>query len=285
MKTKLLITLLMLTAISAIVIKDGFSKKDGIEGRVGSAGETTCLTSGCHTGNALNATGGSIVISSPDLNNFVYTPGVTYTINVTVSKTGVGLFGFAMEALRSTGANAGSFVHTFPTQTQSKTATANGRTSATHLLNAGLSTNSKTFTFNWVAPATNVGTVTFYAGGNAANNNGTAAGDFIYTTSQLVHDSATVSGISQPVSVLEGVNIFPNPVSSVLGISLNTIEKENVKIELYNLAGQFQDLLLVEPETAGIHKYSFDVSQRYSGLYLLKVTAGSKISVKKVYFQ
>ncbi len=41
---------------------------------------------------------------------------------------------------------------------------------------------SATFQFDWTPPATNVGPITFYAAGNAANGNGTSAGDFIYTT-------------------------------------------------------------------------------------------------------
>jgi uncharacterized repeat protein (TIGR01451 family) len=38
------------------------------------------------------------------------------------------------------------------------------------------------WTFNWTAPATDVGPVTFYAAGNQANNDGNTSGDYIYTT-------------------------------------------------------------------------------------------------------
>ena len=42
------------------------------------------------------------------------------------------------------------------------------------------------WSFEWTAPPDDVGPVTFYAAGNAANNNGNNSGDYIYTTSALV---------------------------------------------------------------------------------------------------
>lgn len=42
--------------------------------------------------------------------------------------------------------------------------------------------NGATWTFNWTAPATDVGPVRFYAAGNQANNDGNTSGDYIYRT-------------------------------------------------------------------------------------------------------
>ncbi|MGH9961314.1 MAG: PQQ-dependent sugar dehydrogenase, partial [Pyrinomonadaceae bacterium] len=42
--------------------------------------------------------------------------------------------------------------------------------------------DSASWTFNWTAPVTDVGTVIFYAAGNHANNDGNSSGDFIYKT-------------------------------------------------------------------------------------------------------
>ena len=72
MKTKLLSTAIILCAV-AFIIRDGYSSKTGKAGYTASPGENSCLNSGCHTGNPLNASPGSISISSPDLNNFIYT--------------------------------------------------------------------------------------------------------------------------------------------------------------------------------------------------------------------
>src|SRR6185369_6139540 len=42
--------------------------------------------------------------------------------------------------------------------------------------------NGASWTFNWTAPATDVGPVSFYAAGNQANNDGNTSGDYIYRT-------------------------------------------------------------------------------------------------------
>jgi len=42
--------------------------------------------------------------------------------------------------------------------------------------------NGASWTFNWTAPSTDVGPVTFYAAGNQANNDGNTSGDYIYRT-------------------------------------------------------------------------------------------------------
>ena len=42
--------------------------------------------------------------------------------------------------------------------------------------------NGASWTFNWTAPPTDVGPVTFYAAGNQANNDGNTSGDYIYRT-------------------------------------------------------------------------------------------------------
>ena len=42
--------------------------------------------------------------------------------------------------------------------------------------------NGASWTFNWTAPAVDIGPVTFYAAGNHANNDGNTSGDYIYKT-------------------------------------------------------------------------------------------------------
>jgi hypothetical protein len=45
-----------------------------------------------------------------------------------------------------------------------------------------------------VAPASDVGQITFYAAGNQANNSGTETGDQIYTTSANVRVASAITG-------------------------------------------------------------------------------------------
>jgi Secretion system C-terminal sorting domain len=159
--------------------------EDGKAGHNGSPGEQTCAKSNCHNTYTLNSGTGSVSISVAGMTNWQYVPGQTYNVSVTVAQNNVSLFGFGFEALLSSGANAGTLTAGVGSHALNSTVNANSRKTITHLLDAGTSANSHTFTFTWVAP-TNGAAVTFYAAGNAANNNGGDSGDYIYTTSQAL---------------------------------------------------------------------------------------------------
>ncbi|MGH9660615.1 MAG: choice-of-anchor V domain-containing protein, partial [Bryobacteraceae bacterium] len=60
-----------------------------------------------------------------------------------------------------------------------------------------------TFEFDWTPPASNVGSVIFYAAGNAANNNAENTGDRIYTTNQTITFAAGGGGPRPTISSLE----------------------------------------------------------------------------------
>ena len=192
---------------------------NGIAGKTGSPGENACNVSGCHSGNPLNDAAGSMTLSAPTLTGFQYVLGQIYTISVTISRPGVNLYGFGFEALNSAGANAGTLVVTDAVTTTTKNLTVSGniRKSVVHKLNGGATAGTHTFTFNWTAPATNIGNVTFYFAGNAANGGGTTAGDFIYKSSQVVTPAPL--GISENNQNIFSLSVFPNPASESATIS------------------------------------------------------------------
>ena len=273
-------TIFVLAAI--LIFSDAYTSQNGIAGKTGSPGESTCQ-SGCHNSFALNSGGGSVVISCPTLVNWAYVPGTTYGIDVTVAKTGVSKFGFAMEALQANGANAGTLVVTNSTTMQLKSITVSGnsRTSITHKTNGGLATNSKTFSFNWTAPATNVGNVTFYAAGNASNSNNGSSGDYIYSTNQVVTVSSV--GINSIEYAAADWNVYPNPVKENLMVDYTLNASENVKIELYDFNGRFQMPLYMSNLNAGRHQQLFNLDANLAnGIYFVKLQAGDKVSMKKI---
>jgi hypothetical protein len=282
---KKLLTTSIAIGVIGFAVYDSYSKNDGIAGRTGSPGSQSCLPS-CHTGNTINAVGGTLSLLSPNMPNWNYTPGQTYTLELTVSRSGSNKYGFALEALQSTGASVGTFSHTNPNETWSKTANVAGnlRVAATHKTNGGLGTGSKTFTVDWTAPVTNVGNITFYMAGNASNSSNTSSGDFIYTSSQVITpNTASLNDLPQ---LLTNVQVFPNPASAILNVTTTTTEKAPLKIELLTFDGRFTDLLFIGEVAAGKHPYTFDINNRYSaGLYLLQITSGNKQSVKKVFIQ
>ena len=148
----------------------------------------------CHTDFVVNSGSGSVAISGVPKN---YLPGQQIPITVTVTEaTGV-VYGFQMTTIDSTGRRIGTY--TLPTQNPVQLQVVNGlvgpdnlqRSYIEHTLDGVIPTQfgSKSWTFTWNAPATRAGKVSFYAGGNGANSDGSPGGDYIYTTS-----TATLSG-------------------------------------------------------------------------------------------
>lgn len=154
-------------------------------------GGATCLN--CHTGNAINAAGGSVTISSSPSLAGGYTPGADYTISVTVAKPGQSQFGFDFEALKSGNTDGGSLT-VLNSATQIMVGA--GPTNMVHTDATITGPSTQTFTFKWTAPVVSTGTVTFYASGNAADGDGGTSGDFIYTTSLAVNESVPAAGIT-----------------------------------------------------------------------------------------
>ena len=166
----------------------------------------------CHTG-TVNTGGGSVTItSSPSLASG-YTADADYTISVTVAKAGQTAFGFGFEALKS-GNTDGGILSSINAGSQSMVGT--GPTNMVHN-GSGVGTGTFTFTFNWKAPATSTGTVTFYAAGNATDDDGTASGDFVYTSSLVVSEAAAAAGIiitdadysNLPASNFQNIDTLP----------------------------------------------------------------------------
>ena len=154
----------------------------GKAGSNGSPGEGTCASGSCHNSFALNSGSGSVSISIAGLlNGNMYVPGQTYQVSVTVQQQGIGLFGFGIESLQASGANAGSWTAGPDSHILNATISGNSRATVAHIDNSGFASGTRTWSFSWTAPATEI-PVMMYAAGNAANNNGGDGGDYIYTT-------------------------------------------------------------------------------------------------------
>lgn len=251
---------------SGIIMSFEILSSNGKAGKNGSPGETDCTS--CHSG-TVNSGGGSVSITSPDLVGWAYTTGQTYTINVTIAQASIPLFGFGFEALDASGANAGTLVITNSTETQIKTFTVapNSRNNVVHKSGAGLSTGSYTFTFNWTAPSTNIGNVTFYVAGLACDNDGSTPGDFTYTSNQVV---SFASSINDNLSEMINLNILPNPVSESTVVTYNLEKESKVSIELVTITGKSITIYSNEKDLAGDHIFNLQLNNLMSkGLYFL----------------
>ncbi|MEP7342836.1 MAG: choice-of-anchor V domain-containing protein [Acidobacteriota bacterium] len=167
-------------------------------GFTGAPGEGTCV--GCHytfgQPNPPN-TGGKVEINGLPAS---YTQGQSYTVTVIVSHPTARAWGFELTALDlgGTSSTVGALAVTSPATVLKRDSGDSGmlRTYLSHSGEAGIAAGkpgSNSWSFSWTAPAASVGDITFYAVGNAANNQVSPEDDYIYATSVKVSSPSTTN--------------------------------------------------------------------------------------------
>ena len=154
-------------------------------GYTGASG-TTCTS--CHTV-GVTAASISYTITYAGNNNAVNNYHINNTYNITVTVSGSSnpnpKYGFAMRAQDGSGTSRGTW--TIGSNT--------GITgSEIHHINASGMTSS--WTFQWTAPPTNYGNITFYVAGNYGDGDGTSNGDAIATTSFVLKPTPIISPVA-----------------------------------------------------------------------------------------
>ena len=168
---------------------------------------------------------GSVAIAAAS-----YTPGVKQTIKVTVSHPDALRWGFQMTARYASDPSkqAGSFttndvVRVRCDSTPAHDAPCDGALEFPEHASAPVTAAGVGFTFSvdWTPPATNVGDITFYAAGNAANNDATNGGDRIYTTGKTISGPCGATVAPSVSSVVNGASfqagITPNGMVTIFG--------------------------------------------------------------------
>jgi hypothetical protein len=144
-------------------------------------GGRTCGTNGgCHGGGSTFQPN----MISTDIPSSGYIPGQTYQITATVVFAGRTKFGFQLSPQRANGNTAGTMI------ANSSVQLTGSQRYATHNSSSNTGSGSRSWTFNWTAPATGLGPVTFYAAFNAANNNNSTSGDIIFNSSLVVNEAS-----------------------------------------------------------------------------------------------
>ena len=108
-------------------------------------------------------------------------------------------------------------------------------------------------------------------------------------TKKYVYQAAEASvNTCSPVSVtavtgsIGSMDIYPNPASNTATVSLNLITAANVKMEVYNMAGQLVYSMPAESRNAGTSVSTIDLSKFASGEYLIRVSIGNEVLNKKL---
>lgn len=167
----------------------------------GSPGDGQTCTA-CHFGGTFPRSGW---ITS-DIPVTGYIPNATYTITAKVICLPRSKFGFQVSPQSTAGAQKGTLIVTNSVETQLIGSSKYISHKATGVGGSG----SRTWTFNWKAPNTGGGNVTFYGAFNATNANSSTNGDSIFSSSLSVIEDPNVS-VYDLLSEGNGLEVFPNP--------------------------------------------------------------------------
>lgn len=235
------------------------------------SGSANCTD--CHSGTATSATTQASITSTIPAAG--YTPGTTYTITATVNFTGRSTFGFEVSPQNSSGIKLGTLINT---SAQTKLVGSSKYVTHTQAGNSG--TNTKSWTFDWTAPAVGSGAVTFYGAFMAANGNGTSSGDIVYRSSYTVSE-AVASGISEVEANTNALTVIN--LKNALQISYNAQSAATANVELYTLNGTLVSTTSFEQQNAGAVNLNVDVKDGLNtGIYIVKVQQGTQVLTKKL---
>ncbi len=237
--------------------------------RTGSPGDGFLDCTACHTGTSVPMPG----LITSNIPGSGYLPGNTYTITGTISAAGKVKFGFEISPQAPNGAQLGTMLITNGTTTRFATVS---QKYVTHQL-AGTSApgGSRSWSFDWVAPAAGTGDVTFYGAFNSTNSNGSTSGDAITLSTLTVSEDIT-AGIGSPALVY-GLATFPNPASDHITVRPHQLKRMPFQASVVSLNGSMHS----EAQMNGGDNLQFDVTGLAPGVYLLKITQEGKHFVSK----
>lgn len=240
-------------------------------GGPGSAG-STCAS--CHSG-GIQGTTMRIALRKKSNNTDVgtsYNPGATYIVKITGNHPSLTTFGFQMMSLKPGNTQAGSYANlgnNHHTKTQGGVVLVEQH----HPLSK---TGSEFSTeFEWVAPETGTGNVTFYGVLNAVNGDGGTGGDAPGTPVTLtLNESPT--GIEQTLS--SKLNVYPNPANDYLYIGM-PMDGECL-FTVFDMTGK---KVADYKWTIAAHASArLNISALNSGTYFLSIASDEK--VQTIYF-
>ena len=237
---KLVVLALFAAGGAAVMLTDNsvnrraYARSTGPDpGHTRAPGEDPEACSVCHLPDG--APSGSITIGAPQS----YVPGQTYQITVSETNNHPSRrrWGFQLTAVDDDGNRAGT-LQPLDGLTQVLTGTL-GTPARQYIEHTAAGTfqgqpNGANWTFNWTAPASDVGPVTFYTAGNQANNDGNTSGDSINFTFVTVAPAAQAADFS--VTIAPAAQLITPGASGTYAVTVTPANGFNGAVSL-SLAG------------------------------------------------
>jgi len=243
--------------------------------KTGAPGEGTCVQ--CHAGSVMV---GDIqnILKVFDAGNEVtaYMPGVTYQVSLSLA-TGNIKEGFGATALLSSNVAAGSIPGTGLIGTQ--TSSSAGRDYVTHRVGSSDEGNVS-WDWDWTAPNTESGPVTFYIATNKANGNNASSGDQIFVSQHVIQ---SVLSVDKKSSNQLQFNSTYSTYSNSLNISYVAMVNDNVFVSLIDISGKvmFSEQLGYSEIGSNNHTVQLDKSLQ-PGIYIVQLFLGNKSTSNKI---
>ena len=229
----------------------------------------------CHSGNVNSGNGSVQFLGLPSY----YTPGEVYQVEVVVDGTHSRGYGF-QAASQAGDVSAGLF----ELNNYSNNLEING-----NYIQQDSRTESGSWVFDWIAPSTDVGEITFSGSGLATGGSSSTSGDDIYITQ--------ISIPSQPLSIHPSLNSgdfsikdnYPNPFNPTTTINYETMKEGFVELSIYNTYGNLIINLVKEKQSAGVKSIQWHANnslgiQVSSGTYLYTIKLNGHSQTKKMIF-
>jgi len=302
MKTKITLSIVFCTFFSLLLSSyyDGPAYHAGIVATGAVRAYNGCGDNGsCHG----TTTSNNVVLELDSAGIAVqhYYPGQSYTVKISgTNGTGVaGLthFGFQLTAVLISGSGSASPV-------SAGTWDSSALPASVHYIVTGgvgvvehstqLTANSGTGgagtyyadSVNWTAPDSGTGTVILAGALNAVNFNGHKTGDYSQvatpdTITEVGFQATTgITPISGPLS---GLMVYPTVMNDQITLSFDLKETATISARLISMQGQeVKELVSGESIGTGAFKRTFDVTGLATGVYLVRLEAGSVSVATKV---
>jgi hypothetical protein len=250
-----------------------FSKEHRLEGGgqsglTGAPGEANCTQ--CHNGTTQDgSTENSVLFLSGTTAVTEYTPGDTYTVTLLLASTPA-KSGFSATALDGTDTKAGTLIGAAVGGTQNFAAS--GRDYVSH---TAASSATGQWAFSWVAPATDVGVVTFYFASNVTDESNSTSGDVIYLSEHTI-GAASGAGIEETSNEAKFTAGY-NATSNKLVLDFNSLAVGDMNLNLVDMNGRSVFTYDLGTSELGSNKETIALpSDLNDGMYVVHFFVGNK---------
>ena len=247
-------------------------------GKTGAPGEGAFSCTECHPGPINDGTSQNLLtVYDEGVEITSYMPGEVYTVSLVLVDENV-KEGFQATVLDNNYDNmAGTFLTSGSVGTQIVSWL--GRDYATHI-SASTNAGNVSWDWEWQAPATESGPVTFYVASNIANGNGTSTGDAIYLSQHVLNSVLSVDEATKEVVAFKSGY---HGASNTLHMQFNALSSENMFVKLVDLSGKSVFSTRLGNSTIGHNKQVVRLPQAVpSGMYAVQFFLGNKPMTAKI---